>query len=101
MDDWQEDVRARWKEALREAHTVLAESREPEWVDGDPETRQHLVRLVAENRMVAQGYVPSSWRYSGQCRRCGIVPLEEPVSEPLVGCPWCAVGAKPRVFTYL
>jgi hypothetical protein len=96
-----DDVGAKWKESLREAHTLLTESKEPEWTEGDAETRKQLVRLVAENRMVALGYVPSSWTYRGTCQKCGVVPLDAPVKETLVGCPWCASKSKPRVYCFV
>lgn len=101
MSDDIEDVSLVWKQALRDAHTILTECKEPEWVEGTAETRKHLVRLFAENQMVAQGYVPSSWRHSGNCEKCGVVPLDTPADGVLVGCPWCASKSKPKVFTFL
>lgn len=94
------ELATKWQESLREAHTYLTESKDPLWTEGDSATRSALVRLVAENRMVAHGFVPSSWTFRGVCRTCGPVPLDHEVGEELVGCPWCAVGSKPRVFAF-
>lgn len=101
MDLRIEDVQGMFKQALRDAFTYLTRSREREWLESDAEGRNRLVRLFAENDMVSKGYVPSSWRYRATCRSCGNVPVEEPVGEELVGCPWCASGSKPEVYTFL
>lgn len=96
-----DDAQVLFKAALADAFTALTASNDPLWLEADATTRKHLARMVAENRMVALGYVPSSWKFTGTCRKCGTVPLEEPVEQDLVGCPWCASGSKPNVFCFV
>lgn len=96
-----DDTQALFKAALADAFSSLSASNDPLWVEADQQTRRHLARMVAENRMVSLGYVPSSWRHRGLCRRCGPVPLEEPCEQELVACPWCVVGATPSVFSFV
>lgn len=96
-----EDAQVIFKTALREAYDTLSHSGDPLWLEADAGTRKQLVRMVAENKMIAAGYVPSSWVYTGKCRQCGDVPLDAPVEQELVGCPWCAVGSVPHIFTFV
>lgn len=99
-EEWM-DSQVLFKAAMRDAYTELTKSKDPLWIEADEPTKKHLVRMVAENKMVALGYVPSSWRFIGNCRRCGEVPLETKTEVELVACPWCAVGAKPSVYSYV
>lgn len=94
------DVQDAWRQALKEAHTVIAQSDECRELERDPERKQKLIRLVAENVMIGRGIVPRTFVYKGSCRRCGEVPLETPVEEEVLGCPWCAMGSRPTVYTY-
>ena len=96
-----EDVKQAWIVAQREAYTTLCRSGDPLWAAADDGTRKQLVRLIAENSMVAAGYVPRTWKHRGQCKNCGEVPLEGPVDRELVGCPWCASHSKPTVYTFI
>lgn len=95
------DTKELWKLAIKEAYTMLCRSKDPLWAEADDGTRKALVRLIAENSMISQGYVPTTWRFKGRCKTCGEVPLEAPVAEELVGCPWCASQSKPSVFTFV
>jgi hypothetical protein len=96
-----DDAQVLFKAALVDAYQLLSESDDPLWQEATPATRKHLARMVAENKMVALGYVPSSWTYRGTCRKCGTVPLEEATDGELVGCPWCAAGSVPHVYTFV
>lgn len=95
-----DDPRELFKLAMREAYTSLSALRDPLWVEADKETRLKYVKLFAENKMVSLGYVPSTWTYKGICKRCGEVPLDGEVDSELIGCPWCAMGAAPKVYTF-
>lgn len=94
------DVQEAWRLALKEAHTVIAQSGEAKALERDPEQKQKLIRLVAENVMIEQGIVPRSFVYSGRCRRCGDVPLDSPVVGEVLGCPWCASGSRPTIYIF-
>jgi hypothetical protein len=94
------DVREEWREALREAHTVIAQSNETALTEGDEAYRSQLKRLIAENVMIGKGIVPRSFVFQGSCRRCGVVPLDTAVDGEILGCPWCASGARPTVYVY-
>jgi hypothetical protein len=96
-----DDAQVLFKAALTDSFNMLTASKDPLWLEADAKTRKHLARMVAENRMVALGYVPSSWKYTGTCQKCGPVPLEEPTDQELVGCPWCASGSKPSVYCFV
>jgi hypothetical protein len=96
-----DDAQVLFKAALSDAYKLLSSSGDPLWLEADTATRKHLARMVAENKMIALGYVPSSWTHTGTCRKCGTVPLEEPTQGELVGCPWCAAGSAPHVYTFV
>jgi len=98
--EWDE-IQSIYKAALRDAYNVLATSRDPLWLAADAPIRKELVIAVAENTMVRDGYVPSSWRYLADCQNCGEVPVAAPHSGTLVGCPWCANGGKPSVYCFV
>ena len=95
------DAQVLFKAAMRDSVTELTRSKDALFLEADEATKKHLIRMVAENKMVAMGYVPTSWRFIGRCKRCGDVPLETHTIGELVACPWCAVGSKPSVYCFV
>ena len=58
-EEW-EDAQTLFKAALKDAYTELTKSKDPLWVKADEPTKRQLTRMVAENKLVELGYVPSS-----------------------------------------
>jgi len=53
-----------------------------------------VINMVRDNKMVAEGVVPPSFRYKARCIRCGPVLVPAGDDLDLVGCPWCWVAKK-------
>ncbi len=70
---------------------VITYSEDPLFISAinEPEMLSRTLEMIASNRMIAAGIVPSSFTETGACVKCGVVLLETKAEGLLYGCPWC------------
>lgn len=45
-----------------------------------------------------EGYVPSTFTYFMDCKKCGRVPIDYVVEGPVLACVWCNNNATPEIY---
>lgn len=89
------EAHKRFNPSLAELEEILGDK----WlrVCDDPYRLAQWIKLIRENRMIEAGVIPEGFKYWAYCEYCGDVLLDfQPISDTVMGCPWCFSKKKPN-----
>ena len=58
----------------------------------DPDKLMDFVHHEATRRILRDGRMPDTFTSEAHCRKCGLVPVDEGLSDEISECPWCMNG---------
>jgi len=58
----------------------------------DPDKLFDFMTAEATRQILKSGRMPDTFTASAHCRKCGLVPVDEGLSDEISECPWCMNG---------
>ena len=58
----------------------------------DPDKLMDFAHREATRRILKDGRMPDTFTSEAHCRKCGLVPVDEGLSDEISECPWCTNG---------
>ena len=83
-------ARKLWREHYDELEQQAGDS----WalISIDPDKLMDFARHEATRRILKDGRMPDTFTTEAHCRKCGLVPVDEGLSDEISECPWCING---------
>ncbi len=83
-------ARKLWREHYDELEQQAGDS----WalISIDPDKLMDFAHREATRRILQSGRMPDTFTASAHCRKCGLVPVDEGLSDENSECPWCMNG---------
>ncbi len=83
-------ARKLWREHYDELEQQAGES----WalISIDPDKLMDFAHREATRRILKDGRMPDTFTSEAHCRKCGLVPVDEGLSDEISECPWCMNG---------
>ncbi len=83
-------ARKLWREHYDELEQQAGES----WalISIDPDKLMDFAHREATRRILKDGRMPDTFTSEAHCRKCGLVPVDEGLSDEIAECPWCTNG---------
>ncbi len=83
-------ARKLWREHYDELEQQAGES----WalISIDPDKLMDFADREATRRILKDGRMPDTFTSETHCRKCGLVPVDDGLSDEISECPWCTNG---------
>jgi len=83
-------ARKLWREHYDELEQQAGDS----WalISIDPDKLMDFAHREAIRRILKDGRMPDTFTSEAHCRKCGLVPVDEGLSDEISECPWCMNG---------
>ncbi len=83
-------ARKLWREHYDELEQQAGDS----WalISNDPDKLMDFAHHEATRRILKDGRMPDTFTSVAHCRKCGLVPVDEGLSDEIAECPWCMNG---------
>ena len=83
-------ARKLWREHYDELEQKAGDS----WalISIDPDKLMDFAHHEATRRILKDGRMPDTFTSEAHCRKCGLVPVDEGLSDEISECPWCMNG---------
>ncbi len=83
-------ARKLWREHYDELEQQAGDS----WalISIDPDKLMDFAHHEATRRILKDGQMPDTFTSEPHCRNCGLVPVDEGLSDEISECPWCMNG---------
>ncbi len=83
-------ARKLWRDHYDELEQQAGES----WalISIDPDKLMDFAHHEATRRILKDGRMPDTFTSEAHCRKCGLVPVDEGLSDEISECPWCMNG---------
>ncbi len=83
-------ARKLWREHYDELEQQAGDS----WalISIDPDKLMDFAHHEATRRILKDGRMPDTFTSEAHCRKCGLVPVDEGLSDEISECPWCMNG---------
>ncbi len=83
-------ARKLWREHYDELEQKAGDS----WalISNDPDKLMDFAHHEATRRILKDGRMPDTFTTEAHCRKCGLVPVAEGLSDEISECPWCMNG---------
>jgi len=83
-------ARKLWREHYDELEQQAGDS----WalISVDPDKLMDFAHREATRRILKDGRMPDTFTSEAHCRKCGLVPVDEGLSDEISECPWCMNG---------
>jgi len=78
----------------REHYDELQQQAGDNWdlISNDPDKLMDFAHHEATRRILKDGRMPDTFTSEAHCRKCGLVPVDEGLSDEIAECPWCMNG---------
>ncbi len=83
-------ARKLWRDHYDELEQLAGDS----WalISIDPDKLMDFAHHEATRRILKDGRMPDTFTSEAHCRKCGLVPVDEGLSDEISECPWCMNG---------